>query len=165
MELWDGYRKDGSMAGCDLVRDEPIPDGLFHLVSEVLVQHTDGSYLLMQRDFNKKGYPGMYEATAGGSIIKGETPKDGAVRELKEETGITAKQLAQIYYTVDQQSQTIYHGYLCITDCDKTAVTLQEGETVAYRWLDRKEFLEFLDSEEYIQAHKSRLAPYLDKIQ
>ncbi len=110
MELWDGYRKDGSMAGCDLVRDEPIPEGLFHLVSEVLVQHADGSYLLMQRDFDKK-------------------------------------------------------GYLCITDCDKTAVTLQEGETIAYRWLDRKEFLEFVDSEEYIQAHRSRLAPYLDKIQ
>ena len=53
MEIWDAYRADGSLAGCDLVRGEPIPPGLFHLVSEVLARHTDGGYLLMQRDWRK----------------------------------------------------------------------------------------------------------------
>ena len=28
MELWDGYRKDGTLAEIDLVRGEPVPEGL-----------------------------------------------------------------------------------------------------------------------------------------
>ena len=67
MEIWDGYNIDGSLAGVDLVRGEKIPDGLYHLVCEVLVQHTDGDFLLMKRDLNKPINPGKYEATAGGS--------------------------------------------------------------------------------------------------
>lgn len=130
MEIWDAYKKDGSLAGCDLLREEPIPNGLYHLVCEVLVKHVDGSYLLMQRDFSKEGYPGMFEATAGGSALKGESPVIGAVRELKEETGIATDELIPIYHIMSHN--TIYYGFLCVTDCDKSSVVLQEGETVAY---------------------------------
>lgn len=51
-----------------LVRGEKIPDGLYHLVSEIIVRHIDGTYLLMQRDINKH-YGGWWEATAGGSAL------------------------------------------------------------------------------------------------
>ena len=164
MEVWDAYRKDGSLAGIDLIRGEPIPGGLFHIVCEILVRHTDGSYLLMQRDFNKKGYPGMFEASAGGSILKGETPVCGAVRELKEETGITADNLIQIYRIIDDYNRnTIYYGFLCVTNCDKNSVTLQEGETISYIWLYEDEFLRFIDTAEYIKEHKNRLNLYLSK--
>lgn len=164
MEIWDAYNENGVLMGCDLVRGEPIPAGLCHLVCEVLVRHVDDSYLLMQRDFNKQGYPGMFEATAGGSALKGETPVCAATRELKEETGIRATSLTQIYQVLSNNRDTIYYGYLCVTDCDKISVTLQEGETISYRWLPKDEFLAFLNTKEYIQPHKDRLAPYLDTI-
>ena len=86
MEIWDGYNIDGSLAGVDLVRGEKIPDGLYHLVCEVLVQHTDGDFLLMKRDLNKPVNPGKYEATAGGSALKGENGLTCIKRELYEET-------------------------------------------------------------------------------
>lgn len=73
MEIWDGYYKNGTLANIDLVRDEPIPMGLYHLVSEILVRHIDGDYLLMKRAPNKKAFPGYYEATAGGSALKGKS--------------------------------------------------------------------------------------------
>lgn len=57
MEVWDGYFKDGSLSGVDLIRSEDIPEGLYHLVCEVLVRHTDGDYLLMDRDRSKPNYP------------------------------------------------------------------------------------------------------------
>ena len=31
----------------------------------------------------------------------------------------------------------LYVEYLCVTDCDKQAVLLQEGETIGYKWVDR----------------------------
>ena len=84
MEIWDGYLKDGTLANKDLIRGEKIPNGLYHLVSEVLVRHIDGDYLLMKRDENKPNYGGYYEASAGGSALKEENQLECAIRELFE---------------------------------------------------------------------------------
>ena len=65
MEIWDGYLADGALAGVDLVRGEPIPDGIYFMTVEILVRHTDGDYLLMMRDPTKPAFPGYLEATAG----------------------------------------------------------------------------------------------------
>ena len=45
MELWDGYQRDGTLARVDLVRGEIVPEGLYHLVCEIIVEHQDGSIL------------------------------------------------------------------------------------------------------------------------
>ena len=65
------------------------------MVSEIAVKHIDGTYLLMQRDFCKH-FGGMWELTAGGSALQGESPMECAIRELKEETGIEAADLIEL---------------------------------------------------------------------
>ena len=125
MEIWDGYLMDGSLANQDLVRGEPIPKDLYHLVSEILVRHVDGDYLIMQRDFNKPNYGGYYEATAGGSALKGEDKITCAMRELLEETGVTAISYEEIGCYISKD--TIYFSFLCITDCNKSSILLQDS--------------------------------------
>lgn len=163
MEIWDAYKKDGSLAGCDLFRDRLIPSGLFHIVSEVLVKHIDGTYLLMQRDWKKEGYPGLFEAGASGSILKGEIPYQGAIRELQEETGITTDDLTLVYSQSDLV-KTFYFGFICITDCPKDSIILQQGETIAYKWLIKKDFIEFMNSSEFIPSQRDRWKPFLSII-
>ena len=34
-EIWDAYDKDGKKLGFDQFRDEPIPEGIFHIVVEI----------------------------------------------------------------------------------------------------------------------------------
>ena len=93
MELWDAYdEKLNKIEGKTLVRGEDVPDGVFHLVCEIIVRHADGTYLLMQRD-HRKHLGGMWEATAGGSALQGEDPLTCALRELFEETGIEIENL------------------------------------------------------------------------
>lgn len=141
MELWDAYDAQfNKIEGRTLVRGEPVPEGLCHLVCDVLVKHTDGTYLLMQRD-PRKVYGGMWEATAGGSALAGEAPLECAMRELREETGIVSTDLARVGTVIDPEAHAIYVEFLCVTDWDKGAVTLQEGETVAYQWVGRDELL------------------------
>lgn len=164
MEIWDGYRADGTLAGCDLIRGDVIPDGIFHIVSEVIVRHKDGDYLLMQRDYNKKIYPGLYEASAGGSALKGETPIEAAKRELREETGITAKDLKLISRCSDISARGLYYIYLCETDCHKNSIILQKGETISYKWLSRNEFVEFIQSDHYIKNDRERKRDYFDSL-
>ena len=96
MELWDAYTRDfEKQPGVTLVRGEAIPEGLYHLVSDVLVQHADGDFLLMQRD-PRKPFGGLWEATAGGSALRGENPLACAHRELLEETGVSTDTLTEV---------------------------------------------------------------------
>lgn len=78
----------------------------------------------------------MWEFTAGGSALKGETPLECAMRELKEETGISSNKLKKLGVVVDGEKHSINYEYLCTTDCDKNSVTLQKGETINYKWVD-----------------------------
>lgn len=162
MEIWDGYLRDGTPAGVDLIRGEPIPAGLYHLVCEALVRHTDGSYLLMRRDPRKPNYGGMFETTAGGSALKGESKETCVRRELLEETGICADNFELIGRFVSHD--TIYYNYLCVTDCDKDTVKLQEGETTEFCWLDEEDFARFIHSDGMIPSVRNRCEPYFRKM-
>lgn len=146
-ELWDAYDKNFNIIkDITLVRGEPISDGIYHLVCEVIVKHIDGTFLLMQRDY-QKNYGGMWEVTAGGSALKGETPLLCAIRELKEETGLVVKDIHEIKRIVHDVHHSLYVEYLCITDCEKDAIILQEGETIAYKWIDKKSLIEMSEDE------------------
>ncbi|MCH5180167.1 MAG: NUDIX hydrolase [Erysipelotrichales bacterium] len=147
MELWDAYNEHfEKIENKTLVRGEKIPEGLFHLVCDIIVKHVDETYLLMQRDY-RKHYGGMWEATAGGSALKGETPFECAKRELKEETGIIASNLTEVGRVAEAHHRSIYVEYLCVTDWNKDNITLQEGETISYKWVSKDELLNMCKSE------------------
>ncbi len=162
LEIWDAYLIDGTLANQDLVRGEPIPKGLYHLVSEILVRHIDGDYLLMRRDVRKPNYGGYYEATAGGSALKGEDKVSCAKRELLEETGISSDDFMEIGRYISHD--TIYYNFLCVTDCDKSSVSLQEGETIAYKWISENDFISFINSNEMIDVQRKRYQKFFEKM-
>jgi len=149
MELWDAYDANFNIIeGITLVRGEEstFSDDIYHLVCDIIVRHVDGTYLLMQRDLHKH-FGGMWEATAGGSALQGETPLECAHRELEEETGIVVSELTEVGRIVDTSKHSAYVEYMCITDWDKDNIRLQEGETIAYKWVTRDELLAMKEDE------------------
>ncbi len=165
MELWDAYNEAGEKLGFDLVRGQKIPDGVYHLVCEVVVRGTDGDFLLMQRSWEKEVSPGNWEIGAGGSALKGEDALTGACRELREETGIEAAgELRELYRVVCREHHAIYQGYLLVTDWPKESIVLQEGETIACRWLPPEAFLDFYDRSLSIGSQKGRLKAFVEGI-
>ena len=160
MELWDAYDENfNKISDMTLIRGEPIPEGLFHLVCEIIVKHIDSSYLLMRRD-KRKHFGGMWEATAGGSALCGETPLECAVRELWEETGIKSDNLIEIGQV--KSVNTFYVEFLCVTNCKKDSIILQDGETIAYKWVNRDELISMNESElltKHIQKFIDELKP------
>ena len=161
MELWNAYDKTfNKIANSSLVRGEEIPKGLFHLVCTIVVQHSDGSYLLTQRDKNKK-FGGMWELSAGGSALKDEKPIDCARRELKEETGIITGEMTEILRTSSDETQSIYVVYLCKTDCLKNSVKLQAGETVSYKWLSKDAILEMNEEILLFAPYRNRVKEFI----
>lgn len=161
IEFWDAYTASGTLAECDLIRGEAVPENLRHAVAEVFVMHEDGSILLMKRDMNKPNYPGLWESAAGGSVIKGESFIEGAKRELSEETGIAGVKLQEIYSVTTKH--TIYRGYFCVTDIEKNSITLQKGETIDFKWVDKQEFFTIFNSEQYVDSLRERLHEFVIK--
>lgn len=134
-ELWDAYDKDfNKIEGKTLVRGGESFPGVYHIVVHVLVKHVDGTYLLMQRCATKT-YPLLWDASAAGSVIKGETPLQGAFRELEEETGIKAEKLVELGRSRDDEKQNLYVKYMTVVDIKKDSIRFQEGETCNYAWI------------------------------
>ncbi len=159
MEKWNAYTKDFELTDKTLIRGEPIPEGLYHLVCEVLVRHRDGSILCMKRSLSKEVYAGLYETSVGGAALFGEDDLTCIRRELEEETGILCDTFTEIgrYVYVG----AIFHCFVCTVDVNKDAVCLQKGETEGFMWLDREAFCRFLKEGDRIESQLRRYRPYL----
>lgn len=167
-EIWDLYDRDGNRTGETWVRGfgnyKDIPEGRYHLGVDILVVHEDGTYLLMKRSDDKDVYPGFWEASAGGSALSGEEPLEAATRELLEETGLVPDSMELVNVLFKDPSRAMFYSYLARVSCDKDSVTLQEGETVAYKWLDKEAFLGYVDSENTIGSHNQRFEKYINTL-
>lgn len=93
MEKWDLYTKYREKTGKEHIRGEKIPDGFYHLVVHIWIRNSKGEYLISQRSANRPTFPLMWECV-GGSVIKGESSLEGAIREVKEEVGLDLAQKA-----------------------------------------------------------------------
>ncbi|MDR0883529.1 MAG: NUDIX domain-containing protein [Oscillospiraceae bacterium] len=71
------------------LRDEKIRHGHYHLTVDAWVLRPDGRFLITQRAPEKIA-AGQWECT-GGSVLYGEDSLEGALRELREETGLVLK--------------------------------------------------------------------------
>ena len=165
-ELWDAYDREGNLLGCDLVRGEPVPGDVYHLVAAPLAVTTDGRVLITKRHPDKP-WGGYWEYT-GGSVVKGETPVQGALRELREETGIavSTQDLHPVY--VDARPgidnlDTIYHSFVVFFDPAEQTIRLQEEETVAYDLLPYEDFKRVILEDRFVEPIRRRFLDHQEE--
>jgi 8-oxo-dGTP pyrophosphatase MutT (NUDIX family) len=161
MEIWDAYNEAEIKVGIDLIRGEKIDEGLLHAVVVIIVYHEDGTYLLMQRDWKKAKFPGLWEAGASGCVLKSESFLEAAKRELFEETGIVSAEFKLIYSSINAEVNAFFKVFLCTCNIDKNNIVLQKGETIDFRWASSKELINFIDSEYFINPFPKELKQYV----
>ena len=88
MELWELYNEHRQPTGQPHLRGQEIPRGLYHLVVHVWIRNQKGQYLISQRSGDRPAFPLMWECV-GGSVLHGEDSLQGALREIKEEVGLS----------------------------------------------------------------------------
>ena len=137
-EIWELVDEQKQKTGILHERrySEQIPRGLFHIVVEIWTKTQDGKILLTRRS-PEKPMPLLWECTMG-SVLAGEESREGAVRELAEETGISAKTEDLIFL-----GDTFYHNWIVDSylymPTETPALCLQKEEVCDARFVPIKE--------------------------
>lgn len=132
-EIWDVLDASGEKTGETWQRGIPLPDGLYHRVVHVWLQNETGDYLVQKRAEHLSWLPGLW-ATTGGSVVSGEDSLIGAIRELKEEIGLTLSPqslvLLKRFVKSDYSPDTTFDLWYARIDA-KTAELCQIGPEVS----------------------------------
>ncbi len=133
-EYWDLYDTNRQPLGRTHLRGLPLEKDTYHVVVSVWTVNQDNKLLVTLRSAEKDLYPNLWENTSG-SVISGETSREAALRELREETGIEAREEEMQFLGTARKLASFVDIYLVRKHFDSETITLQEGETTAYRWV------------------------------
>jgi 8-oxo-dGTP pyrophosphatase MutT (NUDIX family) len=137
-EFWDLYDHERKLLGKTHQRGLPLKEGEFHVVVSVWTLNQDGHFLITLRSEEKELFPGHWENTAG-SVMSGETSREAAIRELREETGIEASPDEITCLGTVLKVASFVDIFLVRKTLDPDSIRLQEGETTDYRWVSYEE--------------------------
>lgn len=163
MELWDLYDENRAPLGRTVERGGELKPGEYHLIAAIWTADKDGRLLLTKRSPEKEYFPNEWE-NSGGAVLAGETSAEGAVRELREETGIRAAEQELILLGSCREEKSHVDTYLVLLGVSKPAVTLQKGETADYKWVTFEEYERMADGCEVIEPAVRQTLPLLEQM-
>ena len=96
MELFDELDEQGNPTGLTVERNVAHSIGTYHRTAHIWILRPDEDkddfqVLLQKRSKNKDSFPGCYDISSAGHVQAGDEYEISAIREMKEELGITAK--------------------------------------------------------------------------
>ncbi len=87
-------------------RREVHARGLRHRAVHVLVFNARGEVFLQKRSLKKDRQPGVWDSSSSGHVDSGENYDDTAVRELREEIGLTVAAPLEKLFKIDACEET-----------------------------------------------------------
>ena len=143
-ELWDIVDAHGRKTGRFHERGKPMNPGDYHPSVSVWIRNSRGEFLISRRaPAPGRHAVGMWETT-GGAVIAGEDMLEAALREVREELGITLNPEDGEVYKSYTYPHTNGDGAAYITvwvfrrDAALEDVVLQPQETSGAMWADRE---------------------------
>lgn len=161
LELFDIVDREGQPTGLVKERGVAHLDGSPHpTVHTWVVRKTPSGQvqiLLQKRSHEKDAWPDCYDISSAGHISSGGTPLAAAIREAKEELGLTiAPEELQLLGHRLRERERIFHErpfhdceystiYLYHLKDPETPLVLQKSEVSDVLWLTPEEFLTTLE--------------------
>lgn len=116
------------------------PKHTIYIVQKSIVMNRKREVLLLKRSQQSHSRPLGWDFP-GGSLQFGEDPKEGIMREIFEETGITLSNVEPIDVVsfLEGNEYTVMIGYYALAEKDQVHLSQEHSD---YRWVSIKEFLQ-----------------------
>ncbi len=159
IEVWDLYDKNRKLTGQEHIRGSgPIPDNQYHLVVHVWLRNSEGKYLIAQRAAHRESNPLMWECQ-GGSVLKGESSLDGALREVFEEVGVRLEPESGtlVFSHIRDVVNSVRFGDIMdvwLFNCDDEAnlIDATTDEVAQTKWATVDEIKELFDTGKFVNT-------------
>lgn len=156
MEKWDLFNEKREPINKLHNRQEPLQKGEYHIVVGIWTVNSQNEILLTLRHPDKLDYPNCWENT-GGCVLAGETSRQGAKRELFEETGISIDEDELFLLGTERGENAFGDTYIVRKDVDLSNLTMQEGETVEAKWVTLEQLDEMIASGVFVKPLGEKL--------
>jgi isopentenyldiphosphate isomerase len=133
MEKWDVYDKCGNLTGYTKTKDDVWTSEEYHLGASLWIVNNDGDLLIQKRAASKRRHPNVW-CNIGGSVIAGESSRQGCVREVEEEIGIKVNEESLALLQRMVFKNTISDDYILIYDFPIEKVVIQQEEVSEVKW-------------------------------
>ena len=151
IELLDVLTPDGAFTGITKAKRDVHRDGDWHRASHVWI-HSEHGVLLQRRALCKESWPGLWDISVAGHIDAGESAVDAAIRETREEIGLTItgddlQHLGTLRYQCvvrpDFIENEFHEVYLVRRFLDLSALALDADEVMEVRWVRLHELAQY----------------------
>lgn len=146
MEYIDVFDENNNPIGEVKEKSQAHDDGNLHRTAHVWIINDKNELLLQKRSASKKSHPNCWDISGAGHVKSGENVIDGAIRELKEELGVVAKEqelqyIATIKSTKNPKNMEFQYVYLlrCNKKIDEYIFEDKEVSEVKYVWYEELE--------------------------
>lgn len=155
MELVDLYDENRVPLGRTAERYGKKEPGEYRVVVHVCVFDHQGRLLIQQRTPEKILWPDRWDVSIGGGVDAGETSRQAAEREFREELGYPLDLAGSRPFVTVNFPAGFDDFYIAVRDLDLGELTLQKEEVRAVRWATREEVLALVESGAFIPYPKS----------
>jgi len=136
------YNKDREKTGKLHQRGEPLENGTYFIVVNVWIVNSNNEVLLAQRHPQKLLWGGLWECSASGSVLAGESSLQGALRETEEEIGIILSQEDAILLESIMRENNFRDTFLFKKDIQLCELKLHPEEVIDAKWVTKQEYID-----------------------
>lgn len=162
-EFLDIVNEKGIPTGQTVDRDTAHLKGIWHRTSHVWLvrKKNETVQVLLQKRAAIKSFPGCYDISSAGHIPVGEDFIPSALRELKEELGIsaTAEELLccgdrkiiwdDVFFGNEYHDRQYTRVFVLWKDLEETDFRLQQEEVDSVRWMDLTECMQAVEDNSF----------------
>jgi len=168
---------DGNPIGKSYPKSQVHLKGYYHNTAHIWFYTNGGKILLQQRAASKAICPLLWDVSVAGHVDAGETIEQAAIRETKEEIGLTIfeNDLQKIgvfkcsqSYKSGIKDNEFHHTYISELKIDISDLNPLEGEVEALKLVTLKEFKNKLQNKtanHFVPSNKSYYEVVLEVIQ